>query len=246
MRLVAHQIQVNGRHDSLVPPTTMWVESGQVAYVASDQDRSTALALALSGRIPLRDGQLDTYDVAPQSIADVSVLVDSPDVSAPLPEQRVVEVVAESLAIARRRSSTAAAREWLSHHSLDGLSDRIVETLDGPERVELLCALAIAHHHVRLLVLDTPDRHRGDVRRWRPMVQRYAESGYAVIVICNPRTVEQLGEPAFTIGATPPLPPPPQPEPEPALDDVDGAGEPTPDSGSGPSDETDQTPGAQS
>ncbi len=202
MRLTAHEIVVDGRHDQLVPPTSLQARSGQCTYIACDQDRSTALGLALTGRLPLSGGQIDFTSEDPGSLAEISALIDAPDVSAPIHNLKVKHAAGEALAIAGRKSNAAAVRQWLTQHDLDGLADRYVETLAGPERVALLTSLAIARKHVRLLVIDTPDRHRGDLHDWSRIAQHYAHNGYAVVVICDQRSIDLLGVPAYRIGAT--------------------------------------------
>ncbi|GAB3309386.1 hypothetical protein EK0264_08640 [Epidermidibacterium keratini] len=202
MELTAHEIAVDGRHDQLVPPTSLTASSGQCTFVACDQDRSTALGLAVTGRLPLSAGRIDFTSEDPGSLAEISALIDAPDVSAPIHNLKVKHAAAEALAIAGRKSSPTAVRQWLSQHELEALADRYVETLAGPERVRLLASLAVARKHVRLLVIDTPDRHRGDLRDWSAIAEHYAHNGYAVVVICDQRSIDLLGVTAYRIGAT--------------------------------------------
>lgn len=202
MRLTAHEIVVDGRHDQLVPPTSLEAQAGHCTYVACDQDRSTALGLALTGRLPLSSGRIDFTSEERGSLAEISALIDAPDVSAPIHNLKVKHAAGEALAIAGRKSNPTAVRQWLRQHDLDGLADRYVETLAGPERVALLTSLAIARKQVRLLVIDTPDRHRGELRDWSALAEHYARNGYAVVVICDQRSIDLLGVPAYRIGAT--------------------------------------------
>lgn len=206
MYFVADRIAVAGRAGYLVPPTSLAVHSGQVSYVECDNDRSTALGLALTGRIPLAEGEI-TYDSSrDESLADASALVDAPGVSAPIDSISVLDAVAEELAIAGVASGRKAVRQWLRHHSLQHLEGIPVEAVPGADRLALLCALAVSRRRIRLLVLDTPDRHNAAIEDCRRIAEEYAAKGYAVVVICDDRTALLLGVQAYRVGATPELP----------------------------------------
>ena len=57
--LSAQQLQIDGRRDDLLPPTSLEARRGELLLVSGDgQDQRTALALALSGRMKTSKGLL--------------------------------------------------------------------------------------------------------------------------------------------------------------------------------------------
>ena len=136
--------------------------------------RCTALGLVLTGRITPDSGSLELDD-ARSSLETFSALVDSPEISAPLDEIRVRDLVAEELALAAEPPGRGAVREWLREHEFTEVFDLRVESIDGATRTSLLCALALERRGVRLLVLDCPDRFGADLDPWRQIATSYAE-----------------------------------------------------------------------
>ena len=202
MFLTADRIAVAGRVGNLVPPTSLAVGPHEVVFVECDQDRATPFGLALTGRLALSDGVLTYEPDGDVDLADASALIDAPGISSPEGSIDVPDAVAEELAIAGRPSGRKAVRAWLRHHDLDHLDGQPIEAVSGPDRVRLLCALAVSRPRIRLLVLDTPDRHDGDLRDWQLLAQSYAEKGYAVVVICDDRSTRLLGVDAYRVGRT--------------------------------------------
>lgn len=202
MRLVVREISVNGRHQPLVPPTSLTAESGSVTYVAGYPGVGcTALALAITGRIAPSGGSVELHD-ARGSLQDASAVVDSPDVTAPDDEMIVRDVVAESLALAGRRSGRKATAQWLRAHDVDDIGGDPLEIVSPTARTALLCALAADRDEVELVVLDCPDRFGGNPRDWHAIAASYADAGLAIVVLCDRRSVELLGVPAYAIGTS--------------------------------------------
>lgn len=202
MYLAAHNISVAGRGAPLIPPTSLAVAEHQVSYVEAHTDSTTALALAVSGRVPLDGGELEYHGDGPVSLEEASAIVDAPGVSAPEETLPVIDVVGEELAVAGRPCGPKAALTWLRHHDMEHLAKVTVRDLDGTTRVHLMCALAVARRGIRLLVLDAPDRHDGPIADITRLAEGYAANGYAVLVICDPRTTALLGVPAYRVGST--------------------------------------------
>jgi len=202
MKLVIRDISVNGRHQPLVAPTSLVAESGSVTYVAGYPGAGcTALALAITGRITPSGGGLDVVG-AQGPLEAVSAVVDSPDVTAPDDEMTVREIVAEHLALAGGRSGRKATAQWLRTRHLDELADDPIEIVPSATRTALLCGLAVERRGIELIVLDGPDRFGGYPGDWHKIATSYAESGLAVVVLCDRRSIELLGVPAFAIGAS--------------------------------------------
>ncbi|SDC19437.1 hypothetical protein [Actinokineospora iranica] len=197
MEVHADRVAVMGAHGPLLAATSLRVGSGGLAVVAGEpNDGHTAFGLALTGRISPSAGSVSP-DAA--TLRAHAVLVDSPAVTAPEPNLRTADVVAEELALAGARPRRAAVARVLETHGLS--PDARFETVPAAARVALLTGLAAARPGVALLVLDTPDRHSGDPGDWWPTALAQAEAGRAVVVLCGtaaahrlPLTPARLGE----------------------------------------------------
>ncbi len=197
MQVHADRVAVTGAHGPLLAATSLAVGPGALAVVAGEpHEGHTAFGLALTGRITPSAGSLTP---APAALRAHAVLVDSPTVTAPEPNLRVADVVAEELALAGTRPRRAAVTRLLAEHDL--APGTRFEAVRPAARVALLTALAAARPGVDLLVLDTPDRHSGDPGDWWPTALAQARAGRTVVVLCGtaaahllPITPARLGE----------------------------------------------------
>jgi len=191
--LSAQLLSVRGRRDPLLPATSLHVNRGELLLATGGrQDRRTALALVLSGRMKATGGRI-TWDgserVKTRRLA--SALVDSPGVNEPEQHLSVRDLVTEDLALVPRRYRGALlSSPWLKVNSFEDIAGLWTEQLDPGRRLELLTALALANPRTDLLVVDSPDRH-GD-SEWLPRLQRLAFDGGRPLAV------------VATVGALPP------------------------------------------
>ena len=171
--LTAQQLHVAGRRHTLLPATTAEAHRGEVLLIQADgQERRTALALALTGRMKPSTGSVTLgHDASMSSLRRRSALVDSPNVNAPEHHLTARSMTAEDLALVplkfRDRTRPTA---WLVKHGFRDILDQWIEEL-APERLlHLQLELALANRNVELLVLDSPDRHTADISAWLPLM----------------------------------------------------------------------------
>ncbi|MEO5994253.1 MAG: ABC transporter ATP-binding protein [Arthrobacter sp.] len=178
--LSAQHLQVNGRRNDLLPPTSLEVLPGELLLVEGDgQDQRTALALTLSGRMRPSGGVL-SWDGNPKikRLRLASSLVDSPGVNEPEQHLSVGDLVTEDLALVPRRYRGALlSKPWLKVNRFEDIADLWTEEIPARRRVELLTALALANPRTDLLVIDSPDRHSADSGDWLPRLQELAYDG---------------------------------------------------------------------
>ncbi|WP_218712574.1 ABC transporter ATP-binding protein [Arthrobacter sp. BF1] len=175
--LTAQQLHVAGRRHTLLPATTAEAHRGEVLLIQADgQERRTALALALTGRMKPSTGSVTLgHDASRSSLRRRSALVDSPNVNAPEHHLTARSMTAEDLALVplkfRDRTRPTA---WLVKHGFRDVLDQWIEEL-APERLlHLQLELALANRDVELLVLDSPDRHTADISAWLPLMEAAA------------------------------------------------------------------------
>lgn len=178
--LSAQQLHVKGRRGDLLPPTSLRASRGELLLVTSDrQDRRTALALTISGRMKPTGGQAQwAGNRSIRSLRLASALVDSPAVNEPEPHLSVRDLVTEDLALVPRRYRGALlSKPWLKVNSFEDIADFWTEQLPAGKRMELLTALALANPHTDLLVVDSPDRHSASAADWLPRLEQVAYDG---------------------------------------------------------------------
>lgn len=208
--LSAQLLSVRGRRDPLLPATSLHVNRGELLLATGGrQDRRTALALVLSGRMKATGGRI-TWDgserVKPRRLA--SALVDSPGVNEPEQHLSVRDLVTEDLAlIPRRYRGALVSGPWLKVNSFEDIADSWTEQLDPARRLELLTALALANPHTDMLVVDSPDRHTADAAEWLPRLQRLAfDAGRPLAVVATVGALPPSWDgPAAAIGNAVPL-----------------------------------------
>lgn len=239
--LTAEKLFVNGRHSELLPPTSLTAPPGEVLLVeAGTQAMRTALCLVLTGRMRPGRGSVAwnrTTDL--WKLRSFTALADSPGINEPEPHLRVLDLVAEDLAlIPRRTRPRMSAGQWLSEQGLANLSDLWIEQLEPAARMDLLVRLALADTAVHLLVVDSPDRHLADPAAWLPALEAAAEGPgrpVAVVAAVASLPAEWNGAACHAGNAVEhPAPEPPEEDPEagPAAEDPQ-AGEPAADAPAG-------------
>jgi hypothetical protein len=175
--LSATELYVKGRHQDLLPATTLHAPSGTLLLVQADrQDTRTALAVTLSGRMKPTAGTASWgHDPDIAHLRRHTALLDAPGVNEPERHLSVKDLVAEDLALVPRkfRDRTRPAA-WLARNGHSELIGKWVEELQPEERLNLLADLAQADADVEVLVVDSPDRHSGDPQDWLPLLRRLA------------------------------------------------------------------------
>ncbi|SES20310.1 hypothetical protein [Actinokineospora terrae] len=188
MEVHADQVVVTGAHGRLLEPTSLRVRAGELVVVAGEPNAGhTAFGLALTGRITPSAGSVTPSGGELRAHA---VLVDAPEVTAPEPNLRVADVIAEELALAGARKRKTATTALLDEHGLE--PGTRFEDVPGAARVALLTELAARRPGAELLVIDTPDRHSSNPADWLPTAMAHARDGRAVVVLCGTSTALRL------------------------------------------------------
>lgn len=185
--LSAQQLQIDGRRDDLLPPTSLEARRGELLLVSGDgQDQRTALALALSGRMKPGKGLLSWDNSAKtKKIRAASALIDAPGVNEPEQHLSVRDLVTEDLSlIPRRYRGALLSKPWLKVNRFEDIAGLWIEQLPADRRLELLTALALADPAPDLLVLDSPDRHSANPADWLPRLEQLAyDAGRPLAVV---------------------------------------------------------------
>jgi len=205
VKVRADQVSVDGPHGTLLPPTSLTVESGRLAIVHGEPGVGiTAFGLALAGRIKPTTGTVTLDDkmaaASAVSLRDLVAVVDAPGVSEPDDALPVRVVVGEELALAHRPASKDDVARWLADNDAAAFSNSRFENLTAQVRTRLLTALAASREGIRMLVLDTPDRHTSDVGSWSALSREHAGRGLAVVVLTATTPLIALAEPPALIG----------------------------------------------
>lgn len=184
--LLAHSLRFAGRSGDLVPPLDLRAYPGELLLAVGDgQDNRTALSLLLGGRMRPTSGTVSWGpDGSAAELRRLSALVDSPAVNEPERHLRVRDLVSEDLALVPGRGFTGCRPgRWLEANGFAAAGDLWVEELSTQERIGLLCRLALADPAVRLLVLDSPDRHATDPADWLPPLLSLASAGDSLCLV---------------------------------------------------------------
>lgn len=176
--LSAVDLSVAGRSGQLLPPTSLELLPGNLLLVQADsQDIRTVLALTLSGRMRPTSGSVQWgHDGDIARLRRRSALLDAPGVNEPERHLRVVDVVAEDLALLPRAARTRP-QQWLEQHGFLDLARAWVQEIPPETRLVLLTELALADPGVELLIVDSPDRHTSDPDNWLPFLQDVTDRG---------------------------------------------------------------------
>ncbi|MEV7603821.1 ABC transporter ATP-binding protein [Paenarthrobacter sp. NPDC089322] len=209
--LSVQQLQINGRRNDLLPPTSLATKRGQLILVTGEgQDHRTALALALSGRMKPSNGVLSwDNNSKTKKIRLASALVDSPGINEPEQHLSVRDLVTEDLSlIPRRYRGALLSKPWLKVNRFEDIAGLWIEQLSPNRRLELLTALALADPATDLLVVDSPDRHSADPAAWLPRLQALAsDAGRPLAVVAVVSALpDNWDGPAAVIGNAVPQP----------------------------------------
>lgn len=176
-----------GRRGLALPATTLSYRSGRAALaIAETEQRPTVLGLIATGRMRPDTGRV-TIDgrAVPRDLRRRTALVDAPDVSEPAPDVALAGVVGEELMFAGLPSDPLAARRWLDEHGLRHLSRVPIADVAPVDRLRVLLELASRRPGIEGLVLVSPDRHGAEPAQWWPLVEEFADRGFAVLVIAG-------------------------------------------------------------
>ncbi|ASR37169.1 ABC transporter ATP-binding protein [Prauserella marina] len=202
MQVVANRVSVAGPRGTALPSTSLTITTGELIVVNGESGTGcTAFGLALTGAL-----RPDTGEVTVDGAADLarlrrhSALVDAPRVSAPEGQLPVHDVVADELAFADLPSDQTAVSRLLAGHDLSRHAETRIDDLPAESRTRLLTDLAALRPDVRMLVLDRPDRHTGDVEGWPMLAHEHAERGLAVVVLTATVSVSSLFLPVARLG----------------------------------------------
>lgn len=175
--LSTKQLHIDGRRHTLLPATTVQAHKAEVLLIQADgQERRTALALALTGRMKPSSGTVALgRDASMAGLRRRSALVDAPDVNAPEHHLSVRSLAAEDLALVpfKFRDRTRPT-EWLVKHGFRDILGQWIEELEPARLLHLQLELALANRAVELVVVDSPDRHTADVDAWLPLLEQAA------------------------------------------------------------------------
>lgn len=175
--LSTNQLHIDGRRHTLLPATTVEAHKAEVLLIQADgQERRTALALALTGRMRPSSGTVALgRDASMAALRRRSALVDAPDVNAPEHHLTVRSLAAEDLALVpfKFRDRTRPT-EWLVKHGFRDILGLWIEELEPARLLHLQLELALANREVELVVVDSPDRHTADVGAWLPLLEQAA------------------------------------------------------------------------
>ncbi|MFG1644931.1 ABC transporter ATP-binding protein [Amycolatopsis sp. NPDC049252] len=234
MQVRADRVSLEGHHGTLLPPTSLTVGEGDLAIVHGEPGVGvTAFGLALAGRLKPSTGTV-TVDGSDAGLPALVAVVDAPGVSDPDEAVSVRVVVGEELALAHRPAGKEDVTRWLTEHDAAPFAGTRFENLAPALRTRLLTELAAIRKGVRVLVLDTPDRHTSDVDSWAGLAREQAERGLAVVVLAATTPVSALPFTPARIGAAeqpapqhclPDLPHPTEELPASPVDSSDGVSE---------------------
>ncbi|WP_158885812.1 ABC transporter ATP-binding protein [Amycolatopsis anabasis] len=221
MQVRADRVSVQGPHGTLLPPTSLALGEGHLAILHGEPGIGiTAFGLALAGRIKPTTGTVTVDGVHDDAkLREKVAVVDAPGVSEPDGALTLRVVVGEELALAQRPAGADAVKRWLTEHDVGGYAGTRFENLAGALRTRLLTELAATRKGVRMLVLDTPDRHTSELETWSMLAHEHAERGLAVVVLTATTPIGALPQPPARVGEHD------QPEPRLCLEATTPSGE---------------------
>ncbi|MCR6486676.1 ABC transporter ATP-binding protein [Amycolatopsis sp. OK19-0408] len=201
MQVRADRVSLEGHHGTLLPPTSLTFGEGDLAIVHGEPGVGvTAFGLALAGRLKPSTGTVHVEGVD-AGLPELVAVVDAPGVSEPDDALPLRVVVGEELALAHRPAGKEDVARWLAAHDAAPFAGTRFENLAPTLRTRLLTELAAERKGVRVLVLDTPDRHTSDVDSWAGLAREQAERGLAVVVLTATTPLSALPFTPALIGA---------------------------------------------
>lgn len=182
-RLEAAGVWVSDSRRTLLEPTSVAVETGQVVVVYGDPGhRHTLISLALGGRLVPSGGELciDADHEAGTRQRQVA-LVDVPGVSEPDDVVPLTTIVGEELAMAGKPASRSHVDQWLTGNELRRHRDDRIEDLPPGLRTLAMARLASLRPGVQFLVLALPERNGIDPEAWLGEAAALATAGFGVL-----------------------------------------------------------------
>lgn len=200
--LTTFQLHIDGRRHTLLPASNIEAHAGEVLLIQADgQERRTALALALTGRMKPTAGTVTLgHDHNLAALRRRSAIINSPDVNEAENYMTVKSLTSEDLALvpAKFRDRTRPTA-WLVKHGFRDILDKWVEEVPADRLLHLLLALALADQNVDLVVTDSPDRHTADAQGWLELLVRTADGTLL-------RSPESSGKPRIVVAVVARIP----------------------------------------
>lgn len=186
--LVADSISFQGRHNELVPPTSLSVAPGEMLLIVGEpQIGRTAMALMLSGRMKPRTGTVTWNGHSSMNkLRKASAVVDSPNINEPEAHLKIRDIVSEDLSLIPspiwRRPNP---KKWMEEHGFSDIAHEWTDAVEPVRMTEMLTQLAAENRQTKLLVVDSPDRHQEDDEGWLQNLEQYAHSRrqFAVVAL---------------------------------------------------------------
>lgn len=192
--LEAAGVWVAEDHRTLLEPTTIAVESGEiVAAYGEPGQRHTLLALALGGRLAPSGGDLRIdQDYAAAVRREQVALIDVPGVNEPDDLSALTTIVAEELAMAAKPARRSHVDHWLTSNGLRPHRDDRIEDLPPGLRTVALARLASLRPGVQFLVLAMPERYGIDPGTWLEDAIALAGGGLGVLATVSPGIAQRI------------------------------------------------------
>ncbi|CAN5145939.1 hypothetical protein BH09ACT6_BH09ACT6_23950 [soil metagenome] len=174
--------------------TSLSYESGAITLaVVETYQRPTVLSLVATGRMVPDAGTtlLDDHP-DPATLRAITAIVDAPDISEPVHDLKLVNVVEEELMFASLPTGRRVALDTLTVLGAAGFSNWEFQNVPVVVRLRILSELAAARPGIRGLVLTSPDRHGGDPFDWWAVAVELAQRDLAVLVIVNQASADVL------------------------------------------------------
>lgn len=202
--LVADSISFQGRHNELVPPTSLSVAPGEMLLIVGEpQIGRTAMALMLSGRMKPKSGTVTWNGHSSMNrLRKASAVVDSPNINEPESHLKIRDIVSEDLSLIPspiwRRPNP---KKWMEEHGFSDIAHEWTDAVDPVRMTDMLTQLAAENRQTKLLIVDSPDRHQEDDEGWLRNLEQYAYSRrqFAVVALVG-RAPEAWDGPMMYLG----------------------------------------------
>lgn len=160
--LELEDVGFHGHHVPLLHAQNLAVAEGTLAEVRlPTAEARTALALICSGRLAPDEGDVRFEQEDGRSLRSSSALIDFPGITSAEHHMTVRDLIAETLGLIprSRRNPPPSTAGWIDDHEISDVADEPVDALPAELRLWLMAELAFTDPHVRMAVLDSPDRH---------------------------------------------------------------------------------------
>jgi len=193
-RLEAAGVWVTDARRTLLEPTTVTVETGEIVAVYGDPGhRHTLLALTLGGRLVPEGGEVGVDgDYSVEALQRHVALVDVPGVSEPDDVSGLTTIVGEELAMAGKPARRSHVDDWLTSNGMRPHRDDRIEDLPAGMRTVAMARLASLRPGVQFLVLALPERNGIDPEAWVVGAISLAEAGFGVLATMSTGTARHV------------------------------------------------------